>query len=302
MKASVIIVNYKTRDLLADALESLYRLTKGVDFETIVVDNDSRDGTDAMIAERFPSVRYIELDENIGFGRANNRAAELASGDCLFFLNSDTKLLNDAVSVLSLYLDEHPECGACGGNLVGFDGRAMHSFERRFPGPWTDLRRLAELLPPAMRPRARDWNDTGKPTRVAYVTGADMMMRTDLFRELGGFDPGFFMYYEETDLSLRIAKKGFAIVSVPGASIAHLKGASLGSLMNANDHYYRSKYRYMLKNHGRWGMRACHAVFSAICVLKIAAYIGAGKRKGRDVMARNLQAARKAYANCIEIA
>jgi len=299
LKVSIIIVNYKTKDLLAGAIESVKRTVIGCDYEIIVVDNASGDGTEEVLTARFPEALFIPLSENVGFGRANNAGAKIASGEYLFLLNSDTEVLNDAISILAKYLDENPACVACGGNLVSFEGTPMHSFETSFPNPLTDFRRFSELLPGAIRPRRREYNESGRPMKVAYVTGADMMIRSSVFREVGGFDPVFFMYYEETDLSLRLTRAGYDIVSVPEARIAHLKGASLANLMNSSDHYYRSKYYYVRKNFGKWGVWISHLVFTLFCFLKIAFYALLRKRDSKGVMSRNLNAARAAFALCL---
>ena len=117
MDVSVIIVNYKTVPLILDCLESLRAKTKGITYEVIVVDNNSGDDFQERILERFPEVQCLPLPENVGFGRANNEGLKIAKGRNIFFLNPDTLLLNNAIKILSDYLDGHPQVGACGGNL-----------------------------------------------------------------------------------------------------------------------------------------------------------------------------------------
>jgi len=300
LKVSIIIVNYKTKDLLNVALESIKHFVTGCTYEIIVVDNASADGTAEMMERLFPEVLYLQLSENIGFGRANNEGIKLASGEYIFLLNSDTKLLNDAVSILANYLDDHRICGVCGGNLVDFEGDCLHSFEKAFPNPLTDIRRFSEFLPRQLRPRQRDYNDTHKPMKVAYVTGADMMIRACVLREVGVFDPVFFMYYEETDLSLRITRVGYEIVSVPEARIAHLKGASLANLMNSSEHYYKSKYYYIRKNFSMYGLWIAHLIFSLFCLLKIALYALLRKQSSKGVMSRNFKISQAAFGLCLK--
>ena len=114
---SVITVNYNTRDYLDNCLRSLFARTKGVSFEVIVIDNASSDDSVRMVKDSYPSVTVIESDRNLGFGAANNRAFDEAKGKYIFFLNPDTVLLNDAVSILATYLDTTPSVALCGGNL-----------------------------------------------------------------------------------------------------------------------------------------------------------------------------------------
>lgn len=229
MDVSVIIVNYHTSELVTDCLRSLCAQCRGVEFEVIVVDNASEPGLQRKFDALFPGleVRCLQLDENFGFGRANNAGAEIAAGRHLFFLNPDTILLNDAVSILSGYLDSHPDTGAVGGNLCDENMNPMLSFRRRFPGIRWELNELLHNWPDRLRfGDNRRFNHTGRPMQVAYITGADLMMPASLFHSIGGFSPEFFMYYEETDLCRRISHSGYRIMSIPEARIQHLEGGS----------------------------------------------------------------------------
>lgn len=229
MDVSVIIVNYHTSELVTDCLRSLYAQCRGVELEVIVVDNASEPGLQRKFDTLFPGlgVKCLQLDENVGFGRANNAGAEIASGRNLFFLNPDTILVNDAVSILSGYLDSHPDIGAVGGNLYDECMNPMLSFRRRYPGIRWELNELLHNWPDRLRyGDNRRFNHTGRPMQVAYITGADLMIPASLFLSVDGFSPEFFMYYEETDLCLRISQAGYRIMSLPDARIQHLEGGS----------------------------------------------------------------------------
>lgn len=229
MDVSVIIVNYHTSELVTDCLRSLYAQCRGVELEVIVVDNASEPGLQRKFDTLFPGlgVKCLQLDENVGFGRANNAGAEIASGRNLFFLNPDTILVNDAVSILSGYLDSHPDTGAVGGNLYDEEMNPVLSFRRRYPGIRWELNELLHNWPDRLRyGDNRRFNHTGQPMQVAYITGADLMIPASLFHSIGGFSPEFFMYFEEIDLCKRIADAGYSMVSVPYARIQHLEGGS----------------------------------------------------------------------------
>lgn len=229
MDVSVIIVNYHTSELVTDCLRSLYAQCLGVEFEVIVVDNASEPGLQRKFDALFPGlgVKCLQLDENVGFGRANNAGAETATGRHLFFLNPDTILVNDAVSILSDYLDSHPDTGAVGGNLYDQEMNPMLSFRRRYPGIRWELNELLHNWPDRLRyGDNRRFNHTGRPMQVAYITGADLMIPASRFLSVNGFSPEFFMYYEETDLCLRISQAGYRIMSLPDARIQHLEGGS----------------------------------------------------------------------------
>lgn len=229
---SVIIVNYHTSPLIDDCLDSLFNLTAGVSFEVIVVDNASENLSVSLRNASREEVRTLQLPENIGFGRANNEGAAIAGGRNLLFLNPDTVLLNNALEILSEFLERHPRCGACGGNLFDAALNPATSMKRFAPGLGWELNELLHLLPEKiLYGRNRNFNHGERPLKVAYVTGADLMIRKELFDHLGGFAPEFFMYYEETDLCRRIRREGFRVCSVPQARIIHLEGKNRGFTM-----------------------------------------------------------------------
>ncbi|MEE8826062.1 MAG: glycosyltransferase family 2 protein [Eubacteriales bacterium] len=246
MDVSILIINYRTPELVADCVRSVIEKTEDVSYEIIVVDNGSGDGSLQKMKSTLPeSVRLIDAGHNLGFGRANNLAARYASGTYLFLLNSDTLLRNDAVSILFRYMEQNRSCGIAGGNLFSADGSPAGSFCRSFDSPesvrraasWNGIvtgireRRRRDRLPENERAHLladQNFNTSGCAEEVAYVFGADLMISRSLFEELGGFDRDFFMYAEESELSFRVRKKGRAVMSVPEAEIIHLDGGSFG--------------------------------------------------------------------------
>lgn len=229
MDVSIIIVNYKTVPLILNCIESVYARTEGICYEIIVVDNNSQDGFAEKIQSRFPKVICLPLSENIGFGRANNEGIKIAKGRNIFFLNPDTLLLNNAIKILSDYLDTHPKTGACGGNLYDEDIKPTHSYCMMLPGIRWELNGLFHgLIDKVQYGKNAQFNHTGKPRKVGYITGADLMIPRCVLEKVGVFSPEFFMYYEETELSFRIRQKGYGILSIPGAEIQHLEGKSMG--------------------------------------------------------------------------
>lgn len=227
MDVSIIIINYKTSHLVNDCIASIFDKVKGIEYEIIVVDNNTEDLNSAITSAGNPRVKLLQLPENVGFGRANNAGAEIASGRNLFLLNPDTLLINNAVKILSDYLDAHPGCGACGGNLYDEDMHPIHSFRMVLPGIFDSLdiassRKLSRLV----YGKSHQFNFENREKTVGYITGADLMIPAQLFRELDGFCDKIFLYYEETELCKRISDKGYKIVSVPSAKITHLVGQS----------------------------------------------------------------------------
>ena len=227
MDVSVIIVNYKTVPLILNCLESLRVKTAGITYEVIVVDNNSGDDFQVRIQEHFPDVLCLPLPENVGFGRANNEGLRIAKGRNILFLNPDTVLLNNAVKILSDYLDAHPMVGACGGNLYDEEMNPAHSYRMYLPSLFWEVNIFLHGFPEkVVWGRNAQFNHTDSPLKVGFVTGADMMVPYRVLKLTGSFSPKFFMYYEDPELCFRIRKNGFDVVSVPAAEIMHLEQKS----------------------------------------------------------------------------
>lgn len=277
MDTSIIIVNYKTVQLILDCLESLFAKTLGLAFEIIVVDNASGDGFQEKIHNRFPEVLCLPLKENIGFGCANNEGLKIAKGRNILFLNPDTLLLNNAVKLLSDYLDTHPRIGVCGGNLYDERMQPAHSYMMRLPGIVWELNGLLHGIPDRLRwGRNGQFNHTERPRRVGYITGADMMVRRSVLDEVGGFSPAFFMYYEETELTFRIKKAGYKVVSLPAAKIQHLEGRSFEKKSKINrrkiEYFQNGRCLYYKLCHRRWARCTALLIYSLSLYLNIMVY------------------------------
>lgn len=226
MDVSIIIVSYNTREVLQKCIESIKKNTHKVLYEIIVVDNASKDGSAEFIEYTYPDVHVLKNSSNLGFGRANNLGVDIASGDYLFFLNSDTLLISDAISELISYAQNNIKnnIGVVGCRLLSFDGKRPNTSFGYFPSPSSEIRYIISKL--VKRPYGIA--EGTRPLNVDFVCGADMLICKDLFYSIGKFDENYFLYYEETDLQKRIANAGYSRVILPYASIIHLDGASFG--------------------------------------------------------------------------
>ena len=274
MDVSIVIVNYKTVPLIINCVHSILKHVRDIAYEVIVVDNHSEDNfQERLHAEFGDAVICVSLPENIGFGRANNEGFKIAKGRNLFCLNPDTLLLNNAVKILSEYLDIHYEVGACGGNLYDEEMRPALSFRRILPSVTWEVNELFNLIPEKIvYSKNRCFNDSGKSLNVGYITGADLMIRRDVFEKVSGFSPDFFMYYEETDLCCRIRKGGFRIVSVPEAKIQHLEGKSFSKgQININRISFSEKGRliYLKRNFSKCYVNLANLVYSIFLLSRI---------------------------------
>ncbi|MBP5465466.1 MAG: glycosyltransferase, partial [Treponema sp.] len=240
---SIIIVNYNTCRLLRDCLASIYAKTEGLAFEVLVSDNGSTDGSAEMVRKEFPQVELLENRANLGFGAANNRALDRAVGKYVFYLNSDTVLVNNAVKVFFAYWESHAgdaiSCLGC--NLMWPDGQfcrsAGDSRNGRFKSAADFRRNQRKLCFRSYRVAMRHYvfnrplrlvEDQDPPVekrvgQVGYVTGAALFLVNN---EQARFDEGYFMYYEEVDLEYALSAAGKQPVLIDGPQIIHLEGAS----------------------------------------------------------------------------
>jgi len=228
---TVIVVSYNTRALTLKCLQTLHAATHETAFRTVVFDNASTDGSAAAIAAAFPQVELIANDENLGFAAANNRVAAQARTEWLLLLNPDTEVHDGAVDRLLAFARAHPRAGITGGRTVFPDGSLNIASCWNRITPWSAFCNAAGLSsafprsslfnPEAIGGWARD-----SVREVDIVVGCFLMIRRDLWNDLGGFDLKYFMYGEEADLCLRARAMGFRPMITPEAEIMHLVGAS----------------------------------------------------------------------------
>lgn len=227
---SILIVSFNTKDVLRECLESVQLSSRGLNVETIVVDNNSRDNSVQMVREEFPWVHVIESKENLGFGRANNLAFEAAHGRYIVLLNSDAFLQRNTLSLSLEKMEADPSVGLASGRLVGRDG-VLQPSARMFPSPMRQLLVISGLADRFPKSRFfgqadRTWADPMQAAEVDWVPGAYSIIPARILHEHGFFDPRFFLYYEEVDLCLRIQNAGFKIMYWPEICIVHVGGES----------------------------------------------------------------------------
>ena len=235
MDVSVIIVNYNTKDLTQSCIDSVFEKTEGIDYEVILVDNGSTDGSKEHF-EKDTRIQYIYSEVNQGFGKANNIGYEHSNGKYLFLLNSDTFLLNNAIKEFYDEMESRTNEIACMGCVLkGRNGQRTHSYGN-FPTLGNEIMRRVPLL------RRYKNGMFGFDTRpisyidqhcfeVEYVTGADLFMRKDIADKYGLFDPDFFLYYEETEMQYRYRKHNSISCIIDTPSIIHLgQGSQKGGI------------------------------------------------------------------------
>jgi GT2 family glycosyltransferase len=232
---SVIIVNFRVPDYLKRTLLSLREAELYDQSEIIVVDNASQDDSKNKIIGEFPEVRWVGLKNNIGFGKACNVGAKNSRGTYLLFLNPDTLVSKNTLSVCVEFFKSHAGAGIMGPKIINVDGSLQAGCRRSFPSPIVALYRftgLSRLFPKSSRFGKYNltYLDPDAAAEVDAVSGSFLFTTSALFRELGGFDEKYFMYGEDLDLCCRVKEKGYTVWYNPATQIIHFKGRSAAKL------------------------------------------------------------------------
>ncbi len=250
---SVIIVQHNHLSLTRAAIRS-FREHHNKGYEIIVVDNASTQEDPRKLAEEFPDIQLLCNERNDGFSRANNRGAEVANGDLLFFLNNDTITQSNILMAVEEVFQRREEIGVIGPALRYPDGRFQLSAGRlpTFAGEMVDKVVYGLLDRRIQWVEKRAAASYSSRRDVGWVTGAALFIRRDMFLQVGGFDEEFFMYFEDKDLCARVLNAGKKVCYFPGVSLVHLKaGSSSGSQAQTAREYRKSQLRYY-KKHRTW--------------------------------------------------
>lgn len=261
MIISVIIVSWNVRELLKKCLESVFRFSQNTNFEIIVVDNASSDGTVEMLRQNFPQVTLITNAKNCGFAAANNQGIRQAKGRCVLLLNPDTEFIEDTLAKVVAKMESDPPIGVLGCQLLNRDGSIQPSV-RRFPTVWSQLVILTKLhhVWPTLLDNylARDF-DYPPPlpllgeeginvVEVGQVMGAFFCVRREVFDKIGLLDEGYFIWFEEVDFCRRAKKAGYKVVYWPGTRVIHHGAQSFKRQMTIKKQwwFFKSALRYFL--------------------------------------------------------
>lgn len=253
---SIVIVNWHSKEYLRNCLASIPNGSATLDYEVIVIDSGSYDGCAEMLASCYPHVRFVQSEENIGFARANNRAAEDARGRVLLFLNPDTEVRRNAIADLYACLSRVPYAGVTGCRLVNTDGTLQASCVQAFP---TILNQVLDVeilhrwfAKSGLWVSARSCMGDAPLVPVEAVSGACMMIRREVFHAVNGFSTDYFMYAEDIDLCWKVSTVGFTNYFAPSPEIVHHGGGSTqhGRSKFADVMIPESVSRLLNKTHG----------------------------------------------------
>lgn len=231
---SIVILNYNTRDLTLDCLASLIKVKNETNFEIILCDNGSTDGSVEAITKKFPGVIIVENRANLGFAKGNNAARKIAKGEYILFLNTDTLVNKGVLAKTIQYLKDYPGVGAVTCKIVLADGSLDKDARRSFPTPWVSLTHLVlhlDKIFPRSKLFAKYWYGYVSPEiiqEVDVIQGAFFLISKKLLDEVDWFSEDYFLDGEDIDLCWKIRQKGYKLVYYPEVYILHLKGATKG--------------------------------------------------------------------------
>jgi GT2 family glycosyltransferase len=248
MLLTIQIVNYNSRNFLKDCLLSLRQFLSesGGEAELIIINNDATPIGDFLTSFPFldGKVRILELNKNVGFSKAHNKGSLMASGDYLLFLNPDTEVESESLNKMLEVFKSDKKAGIVAPSLIDYDGKIQKDCYGLQITPLSTIK--------AKFPEAKNNIESGEYFEVDWVSGGAMMVRNNLFADLGGFDEKYFMYFEDVDFCLQAKKSGWKIIANPAAKVCHRNGKSSTSNQKKKMHYYASQGYYLEKNFGRW--------------------------------------------------
>jgi len=274
MDISFIIVNWNTKDLLRDCLDSIYKTIDALTYEIIVVDNASSDGSMDMLTTEYPQVKTIANKDNRGFGAANNQGFAMMQGQYALLINTDAILTAGAVNKLWDFAEGNPLAAIVCGQLLNADGSRQNSVAS-FPTLLTLAANssLLEYLFPRKYPSKR-YEHAG-PLEVDSAIGACMMIRKKALDEVSFFDDRYFFFFEETDMAYAMRRAGWRVYQVPDALIFHLQGQSIGHRAQSRIEFYKSRYQFLRKWHdGPYYRMAVAVIFLRLLINTLLSFTG----------------------------
>ncbi len=252
---SIVIVNYNVKDYLIQCLRSIDNSISNLKIQTIVVDNNSTDGSIDFLTPLFPDVTFVQSSINLGFSKANNLGFKYSNSKYILILNPDTIISENTLDVMFEFMEANSNVGLAGCKVLNPDGSFQLACRRGFPTPWvafTKLFGLQKLFPKSKLFAGYNltYLDENETNDVDALIGAFMFVKTDLINQINGFDEDFFMYGEDLDLCYRIHKLGYKIKYLPQTTIVHFKGESTRrSNIDELHHFFEAMKIYAEKHY-----------------------------------------------------
>lgn len=260
MVLSIIIVNWNTRNLLQDCLSSILDSDLNFKYEVFVVDNASKDGSVEMVQEHFPMVKVTANEINLGFSKANNQAIKRSSGKYILLLNPDTTVKSCTLAKMVSFMDNHKDIDILGPKILNPDETVQFTCARNFPNLCLEFFNVSKL--DRKFPKSKlfggylisYWNHLNS-REIDLLSGACMLIKKEVFKDIGLLDESFYMFYDDVDFCYRAKRKGYTIYYYADVSIIHYGGGSCKdnriSMQRIKFISYQTMYKYYCKTRNR---------------------------------------------------
>lgn len=243
MKLSIIIVNYNVTQLLRNCLNSIQQYIQDVDYEVVVIDNQSPDSSWKELVSEFSSVKFVENSANEGFSKANNKAVKIANGEYILLLNPDTEFESNFMKEILYFADNQEDFGCLGVRFHDLNGNFLPECKRSVPDVFNSFEKLFLPFQSKKSSKKSYYRNDVSETEIAEVeviTGAFLLTKRNVYLEIGGLDEAYFMYGEDIDLCYTILRKGYKNWYYGKYSILHIKGESTVKDRKYLENFYRA--------------------------------------------------------------
>ena len=296
---SIVLVCWNNKAYLDPCLISLYEGGLKSTFDVVVVDNGSTDGSQQMLAEKYPDVRIIQNDGNVGLGKASNQGIEATNGRYVLLLNNDTIVNGPSLDMLTDFLDAHPEAGAVAGKLLNPDG----SFQSGY-APFSTLTEeflIATHIGELLWAGYPSHGDSNEIKATGWLSSACLLVRRSALDQIGLLDESYFIYGDEADLQYRLNKAGWKVYFLPSSTIIHFGGRSMDR-WKRRKMVYRGKMLFYKKNYGFLSTLLLRILFFVMSLLKFLVWcIGFLVPSGNDQAKKELRSNLDVMVLCLNL-
>jgi GT2 family glycosyltransferase len=301
MDLSIALVNWNNRDYLEQCLESIEAAQLPFSYEIVVADNGSTDDSQGMLAKRFPYVQIVQNEGNVGVARGNNQCIQNSSGRYIYILNNDTVVNRESIEAMVRFLDEHPEAGAVGGNLLNPDGTFQSGFFNFPTLPEEFL--IVSHIGIRLNPYFPSYNGTYLTLReVDWISSASIVVRRSAIEGIGLIDEDYFIYSDETDWQYRLWQAGWKVYYLPQVTTVHYGG---GSFQPGGKRYtlvYRGRMLFARKHYSRLYCILQRAMFAAAALGRLGVWLGAQlSRKWHPIAQKQIGANLETISLCFHL-
>ena len=298
---SIVLVNWNNHDFLEQCLDSIEAAQFRFPYDRVVTDNGSRDGSQEMLSQRFPDVKIVQNKGNVGVARANNQGIQNTTGRYIYILNNDTLVNRESVEAMVRFLDEHPEAGAAGGNLLNPDGSLQASF-CHFPTLWEEFQ-LVTHIGMARNPYFPAHNGTWPAVReVDWLSSASIVVRREAIEAIGLIDEEYFIYSDETDWQYRLWQAGWKVYYLPQVTTIHFGGGSFQPGGRRYTLVYRGRMLFARKHYGHLYCIAQRGMFAGAAMGRLGLWLVAQvSRRWRPIARKQVGANLETLKLCLHL-